>query len=98
MRPYKRAISAEEREKLIVGAAAGVTGIWSYFETRRLVERQPLDNVTNFRRTAPKIGRNDPFHVDQERNSSSAAEGLHSIKVASVTLLFVCRIFYREVT
>ena len=60
MRPYKRAISAEEREKLIVGAAAGVTGIYGYFEARRLVERQPLGNVTTFRRTAPKIGRNDP--------------------------------------
>ena len=60
MRPYKREISAEEREKLIVGAAAGGTGIYRYFEARRLVERQPLDNVTTFRRTAPKIGRNDP--------------------------------------
>ena len=60
MRPYKRAISAEEREKLIVGAAAGVTGIYRYFEARRLVERHPPDNVTTFRRTAPKIGRNDP--------------------------------------
>ena len=60
MRPYKGAISAEEREKLIVGAAAGVTGIYRYFEARRLVERQPFDNVTTFRRTAPKIGRNDP--------------------------------------
>ena len=54
MRPYKRAISTD------VGAAAGVTGIYRYFEARRLVERQPLDSVTTFRRTAPKIGRNDP--------------------------------------
>ena len=53
MRAYKRAISAD------VGAAAGVTGIYRYFEARRLVERQPLDSVTTFRRTA-KIGRNDP--------------------------------------
>jgi uncharacterized protein len=60
MRPYKRAIGAEEREKLIVGAAAGVTGIYRYFEAQRLVERQPLDNVTTFHRTVPKIGRNDP--------------------------------------
>jgi uncharacterized protein len=60
MRPFKEAIGAEQREKLIVGAAAGVTGIYRYFEARRLVERQPLDNVTTFRRTLPKIGRNDP--------------------------------------
>jgi uncharacterized protein len=59
MRPYI-AIGAEEREKLIVGAAAGVTGIYRYFEARRLVERQPLDNATTFRRREPKIGRNDP--------------------------------------
>ena len=60
MRPYKEAISAEEREKLIVGAAAGVTGIYRYFEAQRLVEKQPLDDATTFRRTLPKIGRNDP--------------------------------------
>ena len=60
MRPFKEAIGAEQREKLIVGAAAGVTGIYRYFEARRLFERQPLDNVATFRRTAPKIGRNDP--------------------------------------
>jgi uncharacterized protein len=60
MRPHKEAISAEDRERLIVGAAAGVTGIHRYFQGQRLVERQPLDNATTFRRTVPKIGRNDP--------------------------------------
>jgi uncharacterized protein len=60
MRPYKEAISAEQREKLIVGAAAGVTGIYGYFEAQRLVEKEPLDHATTFRRTIPKIGRNDP--------------------------------------
>ena len=60
MRPYKGAIGAEEREKLIVGAAAGVTGIYRHFEAQRMVEGQPFDSVTTFRRTAPKIGRNDP--------------------------------------
>jgi uncharacterized protein len=60
MRPYKEAISAEDREKLIVGVAAGVTGIYRYFEAQRLVEGQPFDNTTTFRRAEPKIGRNDP--------------------------------------
>ena len=60
MRSYKEAVSAEKRERLIVGAAAGVTGIHRYFQARRLVERQPSDNATTFRRTVPKIGRNDP--------------------------------------
>ena len=39
MRPYKKAISTEEREKLVVGAAAAVTGIYRYFEAQRLVEK-----------------------------------------------------------
>ena len=60
MRPYKEAISAEQREKLIVGAAAGVTGIYRYFEAQRLLDKQQLDDATTFRRTVPKIGRNDP--------------------------------------
>jgi uncharacterized protein len=60
MRPYKEAISAEKREKLIVGAAAGVIGIYRYFEAQRLLETQPFDNATTFRRREPKMGRNDP--------------------------------------
>jgi hypothetical protein len=36
-------------------------------------------------------------HVDQERNSSSAVEKLHSIKIASVTPRVVCALFYRKV-
>ena len=60
MRPYKAAINNEEREKLIVGAAAGVTGIYRYFQKQRSVEEQPSDTATTFRSTLPKIGRNDP--------------------------------------
>ena len=60
MRPYKQALSSEEREKLIVGAAAGVAGIYRYFQLQRSVDMQPLDSATTFRRTLPKIGRNDP--------------------------------------
>jgi uncharacterized protein len=60
MRPYKEPISAEAREKLIVGAAAGVTGVYRYFEAQRLVAKHLLDNASTFRRSAPKVGRNDP--------------------------------------
>jgi uncharacterized protein len=60
MRPYKEPVSAERREKLIVGAAAGVTGIYQYFEAQRLVEGHLFDNTTTFHRVTPKIGRNDP--------------------------------------
>jgi uncharacterized protein len=60
MRPYKEPVSAERREKLIVGAAAGVTGIYRYFEAQRLVETELYGNESTFRRVTPKIGRNDP--------------------------------------
>jgi uncharacterized protein len=60
MRPYPEPVSAELREKLIVGAAAGVTGIYRYFEAQRLLGKPALGSATTFRRTMPKIGRNDP--------------------------------------
>jgi uncharacterized protein len=60
MRPYKEPVGAEMREKLIVGAAAGVTGIYRHFQTLRSHQTQTLDEMSTFRRTTPKIGRNDP--------------------------------------
>jgi hypothetical protein len=84
MRPYKGAISTEEREKLIVGAAAGVTGFAvtskhsEWLKGSRLIALQP--SVARHQR----LGATIRVHVDQERNSSSAVEELHSIKVASV--------------
>jgi uncharacterized protein len=60
MRPYKEAIGGDEREKLIVGAAAGVMGIYRYFKLQRSLEKEILDSATTFRRNVPKIGRNDP--------------------------------------
>jgi uncharacterized protein len=60
MRPYKEAIGGEKREKLIVSAAAGVTGIYRYFKSQRFLEKEPFDSATTFRRHVPKIGRNDP--------------------------------------
>jgi len=60
MRPYKEPITSEAREKLIVGAAAGVMGIFHYFEAQRLLEKRLLENTTTVRRVTPKIGRNDP--------------------------------------
>jgi uncharacterized protein len=60
VRPYKEPVSAEARENLIVGAAAGVIGIYHHFEAQRLLETKLYGNATTFRRTLPKIGRNDP--------------------------------------
>jgi uncharacterized protein len=60
MRPYPAPISEEQREKLIVGAAAGVSGIYRYFQAQRLLEEPGRSGSTTFRRATPKIGRNDP--------------------------------------
>ena len=60
MRPYKEPVSAELRETLIVGAAAGMNRIYHYFEAQRLLGKETLGDMTTFRRTMPKIGRNEP--------------------------------------
>jgi uncharacterized protein len=60
MRPYKEPVSAELRETLIVGAAAGMNKIYHYFETQRLLGNDSIGNMTTFRRSMPKIGRNEP--------------------------------------
>jgi uncharacterized protein len=60
MRPYKEPVSVERREQLIAGAAAGVRGIYRHFAAKRSREGQSFSNMNTFRRTMPKIGRNDP--------------------------------------
>jgi uncharacterized protein len=59
IRPYTEPVSTELREKLIVGAAAGVMGIYRHFESLRLKAMLALSDPTA-RRIAPKIGRNGP--------------------------------------
>ena len=59
MRPYKEPVSAEMREKLIVGIAVGVTGIYRHFQAQRLIEKEQLGGTT-VRRMTPKVGVNDP--------------------------------------
>ena len=60
MRPYKEPITTELREKLIAGAAAGVMAIYSYFEPERFAAAQVTRESGTFRRSMPKIGRNEP--------------------------------------
>jgi uncharacterized protein len=60
MRPYGEPIGAEQREKLIVGTAAGVMAIYHYFEAERLLGAQMHGATTTSRRAEPKVGRNDP--------------------------------------
>ncbi len=59
LRSYDKLISLEAREKLIVGIAAGVTGIYRHFQAQRMDQSQMFDNATTFRRSIPKVGRND---------------------------------------
>jgi uncharacterized protein len=60
MRTYKDPISADLRETLIAGAAAGTTQIYRYFKAQRFLAKDPLGNMPDFLRAMPKIGRNDP--------------------------------------
>jgi uncharacterized protein len=55
MRPYTKPVTAELRQKLIVGIAAGVMKIYRYFKARRLA----TDVNPTYRRIGPKVGRND---------------------------------------
>ena len=59
MRPYPEPITPEQREKLIVGAAAGVMMIYKYFERARAAATHELDDAT-YHRGGPKVGRNEP--------------------------------------
>jgi uncharacterized protein len=60
MRPYQEPIDAERREELIVRIAAGVTAIYRYFEPRRRMLARLSSQGATYRRTVPKLGRNDP--------------------------------------
>jgi uncharacterized protein len=60
MRPYKEPISSEQREKLIIGVAAGVMNIYRYFRTHHVAAEMPLvSGSVSYRRFAPKTGRNE---------------------------------------
>jgi uncharacterized protein len=48
------------REKLIVGAAAGVAAIYDYFQVERTLGARQSGTVTTFRGDAAKVGRNEP--------------------------------------
>jgi len=60
MRPYKEPIDAQQREKLIIGAAAGVISIHRYFAPHRRAAAREARESTTYRRTSRKLGRNDP--------------------------------------
>jgi hypothetical protein len=72
MRLYKDGIDAERREKLILGAAAGVTAIYEYFGPERRRIAAEFDGGRS--QGEWKIGRNDLAAADRARNTNIAAE------------------------
>jgi uncharacterized protein len=60
MRPYPEPMDADRREQLIASAAAGITAIYRYFEPRRRTLADMRSERSTYRRTVPKMGRNDP--------------------------------------
>ena len=74
MRPLKGNIDVEHREKLILGIATGVTAIYRYFAPqRRKMEARSAVEGTAYREAPRKIGRNDPCHEVQAKNTNIAA-------------------------
>jgi uncharacterized protein len=60
MRPHKEPIPAELRERLVVGAAAGVMQIYRYFRAGSAASELSLRDSPTYRRSEPKVGRNEP--------------------------------------
>jgi uncharacterized protein len=60
MRPYQQPISAERRENLIIGVAAGVMHIYKYFQRPSPWDMSLVSESSTYRRTLPKVGRNEP--------------------------------------
>jgi uncharacterized protein len=60
MRPYKEPIDVEQREKLIIGMAAGLINIYRYFAPHRRAAAHAASAGTTYRRMTQKVGRNDP--------------------------------------
>jgi uncharacterized protein YecA (UPF0149 family) len=59
MRPYDKPVTPELREKLLIGAAAGVMKIYRYFREQRL-RTAPALRTGSGDRSPTKVGRNDP--------------------------------------
>jgi Uncharacterised protein family (UPF0149)/SOS response associated peptidase (SRAP) len=74
MRPYKEPIDAARREHLIIGAAAGVTGIYRFFAARR---RTSVSGSERFRHRSARKGKSDamnPVPAGQGKSSRSVVE------------------------
>jgi uncharacterized protein len=59
MRPYKEPMSAERRERLLIGMAAAVPRIYRYFASHRRARIRATQEVHTFRRPETKVGRNE---------------------------------------
>ena len=75
MRPYKEPISAELRERLIVGAAAAVMNIYRYFRAQSTTSELSIRDSLTYRRSEPKVGRNEPCPCGSPELLSRKGEG-----------------------
>ena len=60
LRPYKKTVDSELREKLLLYLCAGVIRIYKYFEPHRRMSAETVRRDHTFRRETPKVGRNEP--------------------------------------
>ena len=79
MRPYKEPVSTELREKLIVGAAAGVTGISATSKHSGRLKRNCMATQPPSAAQCQRLGATIRVHADQGKNSSSAVASQHCI-------------------
>jgi SEC-C motif len=81
MRPYNKPVSSEQREKLLIGIAAGVMRIYKYFRRPSPQEMPLVSESSTYRRTLPKVGRNEPCPCGSGKNSNIVAVRLHCIEL-----------------
>lgn len=60
MRPYKEPVSPELRTDLIAGMIAGARNLYDMFDEQRKVSAASHAPPGTFRRSSPKVGRNQP--------------------------------------
>jgi uncharacterized protein len=60
LRPYKDPIDAQRREQPVLGTSVGVPNIYRYFLSRRRLSLEGERRRGTRRRSAAKIGRNEP--------------------------------------
>jgi hypothetical protein len=81
MRPHQEPISAERREDLIIGIAAGVMRIYKYFRGPSPREMSLVSESSTYRRALPKVGRNEPCPCGSGKKFNIVAVRFHCIEL-----------------